>query len=180
MKNFFIIVLLSWSFLTFAEAPQCTIENYKDIVFQENLEPPRCDLWQANLRGADLQGADLRGADMRMADLWGANLQNANLQGADLWHVHFWEVDLRGANLAHANLRGAHFSDANLRGVDLTQADFGFNTCRIANQEYCGPHFYGVRLDLTGAKVTAKQAEYLQKQDITGFEIVEGIKDYRL
>ena len=79
MKSFFIIVLFSFSYLAFAQAPQCTINNYRDIVFQDNVKLPACNLLRANLREADLQGANLAHADLR----W-ANLKNTNLQGADL------------------------------------------------------------------------------------------------
>ena len=87
MKNFFIIVVLSWSYFAFAEAPQCNINNYRDIVFQNNEEPPKCDLQEADFYNADLQGADLRnailrGADLREADLRWADLREANLHRA--------------------------------------------------------------------------------------------------
>ena len=150
MKNFFIIVLLSFSGFAFAEAPQCTIENYRDIVFQDNAVPPKCDLRGADLGsfwpwdGADMRGAKLRGADLRSADLRSANLQWADMRWADMRYA-----DLRWANLRSANLQWADMRWADLRGVDLHNSN------------------------LRRAKVTPEQAKILQDQGLTGFEIVE-------
>ena len=128
MKNFFIIVLLSFSGLAFAEATQCTIANYRDIVFQDNAEPPQCDLREADLTGANLRDADLRGADLRDARIWDTDLRFADLRDADLRGASFINTDLRFADFRGADLRGVYLKgaknliDANLQGADLRDA----------------------------------------------------------
>jgi len=59
----------------------------------------KCDLREANLKGANLEGAKL----------WQANLEGANLSGAKL----------EGADLGGANLTGAKLEGANLEGAKL-------------------------------------------------------------
>ena len=125
---------------------KCTIENYKDIVYQDNAEPPKCNLRGANLRGIDLQKVDFREAYLVMADLFGADLQGADLQGAVLLYANLIYADLRGANLQGANLREASLLGAYLQGADLQGAD------------------------LTDVRVSCAQAEYLEAQGITGFK----------
>ena len=177
MKNFFIVtVFLSFSGLTFAEAPeqasealQCNIDNYQDIVFQYNAEPPRCDLKEANFYIKEHLTADLNFADFREANLVKANFTKARLQNAD-----FRGADLREANLREAMLSGANFEEANLRGADLSQATFYL--ANFAGADLRGALLYGQEVksaNFAGAKVTAQQAEFLTSQDRTGFIIVE-------
>ena len=100
---------------------ECNINNYRDIVFQYNAEPPQCNLQNAKLRDANLQGADLRFADLRNADLRRANLQEANLRGADLRGAMLWGVWHNGKPLWHAKLRGADLTGAK---VTCYQAEY--------------------------------------------------------
>ena len=153
----------------------CTIGNYRDIVFQDNAEPPKCDFWgaklrYANLRGADLRGADLFEADLRQADLRGADLREANLRWADLWQANLQGADLRRVKLASTKLK-----EADLRGADLREVDFGHTNLRYADLR--GADLQGARFNkgswrskLYKAKVDCAQAEYLESQGITGFE----------
>ena len=76
-------------------------------LLKETKRCPRCDLTEANLKGANLRHTDLQGANLRGTDLRGANLRDANLQSANL----------EDANLRHANLRGGNLLGANLKGV---------------------------------------------------------------
>ena len=87
--------------------------------------------------------------NLREASLWGAILAGANLRGADLSFA-----SLRGTILVGADLRGAILAGAKLQYADLTNADF-----KGAN--------------LSMAKVTQRQAEYLTKQGVSGFIVVE-------
>ena len=77
MKFFFIIILFVLSCLAFSKkpepalnnAPQCTIDNYQDFVFQENNKPTYCELDFSNLKGQNLQHANLQGALLLGANL---------------------------------------------------------------------------------------------------------------
>ncbi|HEY9848579.1 MAG TPA: pentapeptide repeat-containing protein [Leptolyngbyaceae cyanobacterium] len=62
----------------------------------------KCDLSNADLKGANLSSADLSGANLSGADLTGANLNNANLSGADLTNAKLTGVDLKQVNLTNA------------------------------------------------------------------------------
>ena len=124
---------------------KCTIDNYQDIVFQENAERTKCnlrhaDLSYANLSDADLRRAKVREADLRCADLRRAKVREADLRGADLSYANLWRADLRFADLRYADLRYANLRGADLRGADLREA-----------------------------KVTCAQADNLEARDITGF-----------
>jgi Pentapeptide repeats (8 copies) len=79
---------------------------------------PRCDLRDANLRGANLQRANLRDANLR-----GANLRDANLRGANLSNANLQDADLRDANLTRSNLRNSSLRNANLRNANLESVD---------------------------------------------------------
>ena len=76
---------------------------------------PKCDLSDANLRGADLSGAILLNADLSGAYLVEADLRNAFLLSADLEGAELNGADLSGAALFHTELAGA-----NLEGATLT------------------------------------------------------------
>ena len=95
----------------------------------------------------------LKDADLSRKYLRDANLKGAYLAGADLSFANLIGADLSGAVLTGANFRGAY-----LLFADITQAVF-FNT------------------DLTDAKVTKGQAEYLKKQGVSGFVIVDDDSD---
>ena len=125
----------------------CTIDNYRFFVFQDNKHPTRC-----HLTGAVLLYENLQGADLREADLQGADLRSANLRHADLWKADLGAADLRLTNLQGANLRFTSLRSANLRNANLREASL-WDT------------------DLTDAKVTAQQAYYLKAQGLKGFVV---------
>ncbi len=136
-----------------ASGEVCNSENYRDFINKEGIHfcnLQKVDLaYKASLRGANLRGADLFNKDLRNLDLRGADLRGANLRWTDLRRAYLVEADLRGTNLQMAYLRGAVFYDADLRGADLQGAD------------------------LTDAKVTTEQAEYLKSRGFSGFVVVE-------
>ena len=156
---------------------ECTLNNYRDIVFKDNAEPTKCDL-----RHADLQGADLQDANLQLADMFHTNLNIADLREADLQDANLSNTNLSGANLQGAKLNNAKIFNANLRGVNLQGADLrnaSFNKVDLHGANLRGANLWGADLrntvftgaDLTGAIVTAKQAKYLQDQGITGFVV---------
>ena len=108
------------------------------------------------IRKPGIHNCNLREAKLREVDLEGANLQRADLRGAYLAGTNFYQADLRGVDLRGAILY--HFLE--------------------------NPHFpligavrrleaILVGANLTGAKVTRKQAEYLTAQGLSGFVVVE-------
>lgn len=145
---------------------KCTKKNYKDIVFQDNAVPPKCDLRFADLRFTDLRGADLRGADLQGAILRGATLLFASLRGAKLLHIDLQGADLRHTNLNGADLRGADLRNANLNGADLRGADL-----RGAKLHSFYTTFYDA--DLRGAKITPEQANLIKARYRIGAVIME-------
>lgn len=92
-------------------------------------EDERINLDQTFLVGSDLQGGNLSRCQLFEADLRGAQLRGANLVGAYLQGANLHRADLRKANLAEAilglaNCRQARLTNANLRGVFAANADF--------------------------------------------------------
>ena len=140
----------------------------------------KCDLVNANLKGAilyktDLTKATLTDANLFKADLTGANLADANLTRAilnegilykadltkaTLIDANLSRADLTGANLVNANLKGAmlyetdltraNLKDTNLFNVDLTKADLTGASLKGANM--AGAILYDViGADFSGA-----------------------------
>ena len=126
-------------------------------------------LEEARMSSAIFERANLYKANLKNADLWRtvfykANLEEANLQGARLYRTDFTQ-----ANLKKADLRGVKLHETVLRHTDLTEAILeGLN---LYNADLTGAKLDGAKLD--GAKVTKKQAEYLRKQGLSGFVVVE-------
>jgi len=107
----------------------------------------RCNLHDANLRGANLTDANLRFARLARADLTDANLTRARLFETSFRDAEMIATNLSGAQAEKAGFWGAEMIDADFRGArlgtnmafrigasftnaDLTGADFRNAHCR--------------------------------------------------
>lgn len=142
-------------------------------------QPPRVNLWDADLTAADLEGASLSSADLSAvkfvaatlirahlgaanlgsADFTRANLTDADLSAVDLTGAYLTDADLTGANLQVANLQVA-----NLEGADLTDADL--TDANLAGADLRGAIFRGA--NLTRVKGLTKRGAILRGADVTG------------
>ncbi len=89
-------------------------------LLKETKRCPRCDLTEANLKGANLRHTDLQGANLRGTDLRGADLRDANLEGAKLNGVN-----LKGAILDYALMLNTRICNTTMPGGRVIYSGFG-------------------------------------------------------